>query len=187
MKKGIPNIFNSKTDFDKWHFNIAGKFDLKLLGGLGYNVSVGGFLNKNYVSLPDMMHILDNQLVLAQSPYLSSFQLAPYYKFSNTSSLYSEAHLEYNMMGLLTNKIPLFKQARWYALIGTNTLYTGQNNYYTEAFVGLDNLGFGIYRIFRVDLVQSWDNTGDKHIGIRIGIKAGPGLNVAVRNSSDEW
>lgn len=171
-EKGIPGILNSKVDFDKWRFSIEDYVNMKLLGSIEYNIAAGGFLNNKYASLPDMMHIADNELFLA-SPYVSGFQLAPYYMFSNTAKVYGEAHVEYNLNGLLTNKIPLLKKARWNMVTGNNTLYINPTNYYTEVFVGIDNLGFSIFRFLRVDVVRGWDYNRKTYTGIRIGIDGG--------------
>lgn len=186
-ERGIPGIAESKTDFDKWRFSVDDNMGLRLLGNLGYNIAVGGFLNKKYVSLPDMMHIADNQIVLA-APYLKSFQLAPYYMYSNTADLYTEVHLEYKLQGLLTNKIPLLRQAKWYALIGGNALYQNDGKYYAEAFVGVDNIGYRWYRFLRVDFIQSWDNLNRSMTGIRLGINfsAFPTV-VNIKTTGDEW
>lgn len=190
-EKGIPGILNSKTDFDKWRFGVSDYVGMKLFGSLEYNLAVGGFLNSNYVSLPDMMHIADNELFLS-SPYLSGFQLAPYYLYSNKAELYAEAHVEYNLNGLLTNKIPLFRQAQWNLVLGNNTLFINENNYYTEAFVSIDNLGYKIFRFLRVDFIYGWDHTGQTRTGIRLGIDANAlgGIGgVSIEEDSDkfEW
>ncbi|MCB0699185.1 MAG: carboxypeptidase-like regulatory domain-containing protein [Chitinophagaceae bacterium] len=190
-EKGVPGIANSKSDFDRWLFAISDYMDMKLLGGIEYNASIGGFLNKNYVSLPDMMHVADNQLVLA-SPYLRSFQLAPYYMYSNVADMYGELHLEYNLNGFLTNKLPVFRRARWNVVTGANTLYMDNGNYYAEAYVGIDNLGYKIFRFLRVDVVRSWDSFNNTGWGVRIGIDQGmiglvSGVSVNEDNEKFEW
>lgn len=190
-EKGIPNILNSKTDFDKWRFQIDDYVNLKLLGSLEYNVAAGGFLNANYVSLPDMMHIADNELFIA-APYVSGFQFAPYYMFSNTAELYADIHVEYNMNGLLTNKIPLFRQAQWNIVMGNNTIYMNNNNYYTEAFIGVDNIGYKLIRFLRVDVVRGWDHTGAARTGVRLGIDMGTlsslgGISFTDDSERFEW
>lgn len=188
-QKGIPNILNSKTDFDKWRFGISHAVSLKLLGAISYNLAVGGFLNKEYVSLPDMIHLFGNEIAaLPPGFYMHGFELAPYYQYSNTASNYIEAHVEYNMLGLLTNKIPLLKQARWYALVGTNTFYVSDKEYYAEAFVGVDNIGFKMFRGIRIDFVKSWDSYNEIHTAIRFGFKFAN--NIQVTNNIDngeEW
>lgn len=184
--KGIPNVLNSKTDFDKWRFGITGDARLKLFGSLSYNLAAGGFLNDKYVSLPDLMHIDGDQTIMA-APYMQSFQLANYYRYSNTEKIYGEAHIEYYLKGLLTNKIPLLRQARWYFVLGNNTFYANQNFYHTEAFIGIDNLGFKVFRVLRVDYVHSWDGYGKQYDGIRFGIKMGQGINVDIASNKEEF
>lgn len=168
-QKGIPNILNSKSDFDKWSFRIQDNLNMKLLGSLYYSLSAGGFLNDKYVSIPDMMHLNGNQYFITTT-YNNSFQLAPYYRYSNTAKIYGEAHVEYHMNGLLTNKIPLLRQAHWYFVVGNNTFFAGNSQYYTEAFVGLENIGFQIFRIFRLDYIQGWDAEKRNYSGFRLGI-----------------
>jgi hypothetical protein len=183
-QKGIPGIAESKSDFDKWRFSVEDDMNLKLFGSMSYNASIGGFLNDKYVSLPDLMHLADNELFVA-APYRKSFQLAPYYQYSNVANLYGELHLEYSLKGLLTNKIPLLRQAKWYLVMGTNTFYAGQNNYYTEAFAGIDNLGFKVYRFLRLDVVHSWDHMNRQTTGVRIGLNL-LGSPVSISRSSGE-
>lgn len=184
-EKAIPGIINSVTDYDKWKFSIEDDMSLKLFGSVSYKVAAGGFLSKKNVALPDMMHLADNQLTLA-APYLSSFQLAAYYKYSNVDDLYGEAHIEYSLKGLLTNKIPLLRQARWYLVLGTNTYYAGKNNYITEAFAGIDNLGYKAFRFLRVDFVHGWNHLNQTFYGLRIGINGSGIIRVNLRDN-EEW
>lgn len=186
-QKGIAGIFGSVTDFDKWNFSITDDLKLKLLGSISYNVSVGGFLNSKYVSLADMKHLNGMRGVGYAAPYLNSFQFAPYYLFSNVAPLYGEAHVEYHLNGLLSNKIPLLRQARYYLLVGGNAFYSDAIHYYSEAFVGIDNIGWKLVRFLRVDFVQSWDSYSGRNSGIRVGINM-RGVAVSRNNPLDsEW
>jgi hypothetical protein len=186
-QKGIAGIFDSKTDYDKWRFSIQDDVRLRLLGTLRYNVIIGGFLNTTYVSIPDLMHIYGNRGVGYASPYLNSFQFAPYYDFSNKESFYTEAHIEYHLNGLLSNKIPLLRQAQFYLLFGGNAFYASDRDYYTEAFVGIDNIGWKLVRILRVDFVQSWDSHNGRNSGIRFGLSM-PSVTITHNNvTHSEW
>lgn len=187
-EKGISGILGSDVDFDKWRVGISDQFRMKLMGSLSYNIAAGGFLNSKAVGSPDMMHLNGNQIILA-STYLRSFQNLTYYTHSNTESIYGEAHIEYSLKGLLTNKIPLMRQLQWYLILGTNTFYANNGNYYTEAFVSIDNIGYKMLRLFRVDFVQSWDSYKSKpSFAVRIGltnlIQFGSGRRY---DSNDEW
>jgi hypothetical protein len=186
-EKGIPGIISSKSDFDKWRFSISDEVALKLFGSIKYNFATGGFINTNYVAVPDLMHLFGNRGIGFATPYLQSFQFAQYYQHSNKAQTYLEGHLEYHLKGLISNKIPLLRQARYYLLFGGNAFYANNANYYTEAFVGIDNIGWKLVRILRVDFVQSWDSNQGRNSGIRFGLTL-PGSSQIKNNiSQSEW
>ena len=110
--KGFKNIFGSDVDFDKWSFTVADNVNLKLAGSIKYKLVLGGFLNTKSVFIQDYRHFYGNISHVAKE-YVQTFQLAPYYGFSNTSSFFAELHFEHHLNGLLTNKIPLFKKLNW--------------------------------------------------------------------------
>jgi hypothetical protein len=171
-EKGIPGILGSSVDWDKWQAAVSGNIPLRLFGNIDYRLSGAGFFNNQKVGIPDLIHPFagdDPEFTLA-SPYLQAFQLAPFYRFSNDASLYGEAHIEYNLMGLLTNKVPGLRQAKWYLILGTNTFYAREDLFFAEAFVSIDNLGFKIFRVLRVDFLHAWDAQRRTYNGIRLGI-----------------
>lgn len=163
--KGIKNVLASDVDFDKWKFSVFDDMNFKLGGLFRYRFAIGGFLNTNYVGLPDYQHFNGNQ-TFYNSKYLNSFQLAPYYQYSNIEKLYAVAHVEHHLNGLLTNKIPLFNRLKWNLVVGSNTFYVNSNNYYIEAFAGLEN----ILKIFRVDFVTAYQAQPGSNFGVRVGL-----------------
>jgi len=166
--KGIPGIFNSVSNFDKWSVDMSHQFRLHMLGNLNYRLETGGFLNNKEVNLPDYKHLNGNQTFLANS-YLNAFQLAPYYRYSNTADVYFQGHLEWHLGGLFTNKIPLFKRLNWFLLGGSNVLYINETNYYAEVFVGLENIGVKMFRFGRVDFIAGYESGLSKpSLGVRI-------------------
>jgi hypothetical protein len=162
--KGFPRLFNSTADFDKWKFTVTDDVNLKLAGTFRYRFSTGGFLNNRHVDIPDFQHFNGNQ-ILFTFDYLNTFQLAPYYRYSNTEKLYAVLHAEHHFNGLLTNKIPLFNKLKWNLVAGTNTFYVNSDNYYVEAFAGLEN----IFKVFRVDVVRAIQAEPGHTVGVRIG------------------
>ncbi|MDB5208489.1 MAG: carboxypeptidase-like regulatory protein [Flavisolibacter sp.] len=172
--KGIPTIFNSTADFDKWKFSVYDDANLKLLGTFKYKISIGGFFNDRQVDIPDFTHFNGNQTVF-NLKYVNSFQLAPYYRYSNTEKLYALLHAEHHFNGLLTNKIPLLNKLKWNLVAGTNTFYVNSKSYYVEAFAGLEN----ILKIFRVDFVTATQAQPGNNFGVRIGL--GGVIGSAVR------
>ena len=152
FKQGIKNVLGSSVDYSKWQFGINDNMNLKLGGTLSYNIKLGGFAHANNVFTQDMNHLQGNQIASA-SAYLRSFQLMPYYLYSNTAKLYSTTHIEYHLNGLLSNKIPYFKKLNWFFVLGGNAFYNNdaKEGYY-EAMFSIEN----ILKVFRLDFVKGF-------------------------------
>ncbi len=151
LTKGINGLIGSNVDFTKWTTGIDDDINLKIAGRLLYRVTAGGFLKAKNVFLPDYKHFTGN-LGNVAAPYINSFQLLPFYAYSNTEKLYTTAHVEYHLNGLLTNKIPLFKKLNWFLVSGGNVLLLKNRSPYSEVFLGLDN----VLRLGRIDFVKSF-------------------------------
>jgi hypothetical protein len=153
--QGIP-VANASADFAKWRLTMTHDVRLRMAGTINYQLAAGGFLWKNEVNFPDWNHLNGNRTILAGT-YLNSFQLAPYYRFSNLAGLYGEGHIEWHLNGLFTNKIPLFRRLNWFLVAGSNTLYIDQSDYYAEVFAGIENIGWGFFRFGRIDFIAGYE------------------------------
>jgi hypothetical protein len=163
VTKAISGMLGSDANYTKWRLSLSDDVDLKLSGTFNYSFAIGGFLQKDKVFEPDQIHFTGNQVLLA-GPFTESFQLAPYYKFSNTASLYGRGHIEYHLNGLITNKIPGFKKLNWFLVAGANSLLMEMDNYYIEYFLGLEN----IFKVIRLDVIRSNEKGGMSNNGIRL-------------------
>lgn len=163
--KGIDKLFGSDVKYDKWRFMMDDDINLRLFGTVSYRLSVGGFLNSKKVQVVDYQHFNGNQSIFA-SRYLNSFQLAPFYLNSTITNFYTTANLEHHYNGLLTNKLPLLKKLNWNLVTGTNAFFVNRDNNYIEVFAGLEN----IFKLFRVDFVQSFSAKHPPFSGITIGM-----------------
>jgi hypothetical protein len=149
ITKGIDGFLGSDVDYLRWNFRASDNLNMKIGGRLSYRLETGGFITANKVQIPDFTHFIGNQTLFA-TPYLRSFQLLPYYAYSNTASLFATGHVEYHLNGLLTNKIPVIKKLNWFLVGGASVLTVQGKNNYAEVLVGLEN----IFKIMRVDYVQ---------------------------------
>ena len=165
ITKGINGLLGSDVDYTKWKISIHDNLNFKLGGRFSYSVAAAGFLDASKVYLPDYQHYLGNQTVLA-AQYLESFQLAPYYLYSNTASFNLSAHAEYHLNGLLTNKIPGFRKLNWFFVVGGNSLHVNKGADYYEAFFGIEN----IFKVLRVDFIQGYTKNGGLPSGFRISL-----------------
>ncbi|MEP6926816.1 MAG: DUF5686 and carboxypeptidase regulatory-like domain-containing protein [Ginsengibacter sp.] len=174
--KGFKNIFGSDVDFDKWSFTVADNVNLKLAGSVKYALMLGGFLNTKSLFIQDYRHFYGNISHIAKE-YVRTFQLAPYYGFSNASSFFAELHFEHHFNGLLTNKIPILKKLNWNFVDGTNALYINSHTKYAEVFAGLEN----IFKLFRVDVVGGFQNGRKPIYTYRIGFDGLLGSAINLR------
>lgn len=174
--KGIPQILNSKTDFDQWNFGIEHTINMKLIGQLKYNAQAGGFLNDKYVGLPDRWYIYGNRLTIA-NPYLKSFQTAPYYAYSHTAPYYGQLHAEWHLNGFISNKLPLLKQLDWHFVLSGNGFYQEDGSHYTEYGLGLEHIGFKLFKFVRLDYFIGRGSEHDKwRNGFRLGLTLPMGM-----------
>jgi Family of unknown function (DUF5686)/CarboxypepD_reg-like domain len=164
--QGIHNMLGSDVDYSKWRFGISDDLDLKLGGNFRYRLAVGGFIKRDSVPVIDYTHFNGNRVLLS-TQYLSSFQLLPYYKYSNTERFYAEGHIEHHFNGLLTNKIPFLRKLNWYLVAGSNAFYAGSDRRYVEGFAGLEN----IFKIARLDFVWGFEQDNTRLAGLRLGVK----------------
>ncbi len=165
ITKGLPGFLGSDVDYLKWRVGIADDVDLKLRGALKYHILAGGFLTANRTYVPDLQHYLGNQTIFA-SRELNSFQLAPYYIYSNTSRFSLEAHAEYHLNGWITNKVPVLKRLNWFLVTGVNALHIQNDRDYYEWLIGIEN----ILKVIRVDFVQGFAAGGNRPSGFRLSL-----------------
>jgi hypothetical protein len=166
--KGISGFLNSATNFDKIQGSVSGTINLKKKGTIAFYTGGGLFLNKGNVPFYDYNHLIGNQYIFSSNQN-HSFFAAPYYKYSNIDNQFGEVHLEYHLKEFISNKIPIIKQLQWYIVIGVKHYNSSVNNYYTEGYIGLENIGYKLFRMFRVDYVYGQDNYQNKYNAIRIG------------------
>jgi len=179
FKMGIPDLFGSDVNYEKWQFSLWDNINFKLKGVFKYRLGVGGFLNAKSVYVQDDQHFNGNQTFYA-SPYLNSFQLAPYYQNSTTASFYAVGHIEHHFNGMLTNKVPLLRNLQWNLVIGSNAFYVNSTNNYVEISAGLEN----IFKLFRVDVLGSYLNGKNGQVGVRLGFDGlfGNAIGNALKN-----
>jgi hypothetical protein len=130
----------------------------------------GKFFNADNISFVDYRHFNGNQTHIGQSDsYTNVFNLLPYYAAS-TNDKYFETHIEHNDKGYFMNKIPLLKYLQSQLVLGFHNLAVPDRKPYQEFSVGLDNLGFGKYRMFRIDYVRAYQD-GYQGDGVIFGLK----------------
>jgi len=172
-KKGIPNIFKSKIDFDYLEFGIEQKINLGVMGVTNYTIKTGSFPNtKN-------LRLVDYQFQRRGDPLLFLNPNRAFQSLDSTFALfkrYYQGNLVHEFNGALINKIPFFKKLKLQEIAGTGFLIAQERNLvYTEFFAGIERVfkwppnplsrfKLGVY------VVSSFANTFRNPVQFKIGI-----------------
>ncbi len=158
-------------EFNHLRFRVNQEVNLKNYGTTYYSVNAGTFFGRrDDIAFVDFKHFNGNQThVETSSTYVNSFQLLNYFEYSTTGN-YSDWHWEHHFNGLVMNKVPLLNSLNSQLIVGAKSLFTEGRKPYSEVSVGLDRLGFGKFKLLRLDYVRSF--AGNRSIGgFVVGIK----------------
>jgi hypothetical protein len=156
---------NSENHSDYVFTQLRQNFSLGNLGNSKYRIKAGVFLNQKDIPFMDYAHFNGNKLSISpNSGTTNHFNLLDYYAYS-TNSRFAEFHGEHNFKGFLLGKIPLINRLNFHVVAGAKGLFTGDRKPYTEASIGIDNIGFGKWRFLRVDYVISKGGINQKQKG----------------------
>jgi hypothetical protein len=171
FEKGFAGS-EKKYEFEQINTELKYSHTFENKGDLSLNVKAGKFFDANQISFVDYQHFNGNQTYIGLSEsYLNVFNLMPYYS-NSTNDSYFELHSEHNDRGYIMNKIPLLNLLKSNLVMGYHLLAIPNRTPYSEYSVGLDNLGFGKLKLFRIDYVRSYQN-GFQKDGVIVGIKFG--------------
>lgn len=163
---------NSDYNYHQFRASLYQSFDMGNVGRSSYWVNGGTFINGDGISFVDFQHFNGNQLrykLQALNPY--GFGLLNYYNYS-TNSDYAQVHLQHDFKGFILGKIPGLNKLNYDLILSGKALFTERNPYF-EASAGIDNIGFGKFRPFRVDYVHSITSErsfGAFVVGINFGL-----------------
>ena len=168
-RKAIPSVAGAVIDFDFIRFVISDQIRFGLFGLIRYNLAYGNFIHAGKMEFMDYHHFNGNKTLFSDFS-LRDFELLDYYRFA-TNREFVEAHGEYNLGGLILNKIPVLRNLKLNEIIGAHYFYaryTGTSvvkNYYETSF-GIEKFG-----LLRADFVLAFDDGKQARTGIVIGLK----------------
>ncbi len=169
-KRGIP-IAGADTDFDFLSISLIDKtVPWGMRGTSKYNLEGGMFLTKNMVPFMDFHHFNGNELFMNFNiDYLDQFKMLPYYDHSTTAA-YAKLQWEHHFEGYILGRIPGVRKLQWSLVIGSNVLYSEPTRLYQEVNIGLDRIGIGLFRIFRLDFVSQFQQGQKTNFGVLLGV-----------------
>lgn len=173
----IVRAFNFETEEKQSYFlhnpqlSFEYNFNPKFIG----NSSIRALLGTNVFSggkpeIIDYKHFNGNQTILnPEKSATSAFRLLLYYDYSTLGN-YFEFHLNHNFNGFFLGKIPLIKNLKLEENIGAKLLLLENDRRYSEYSIGISNIGWSIFRLFRIDYTWAFRNDSAAKNGVTIGI-----------------
>lgn len=138
-RKGIPELFSSKVNFDYLEFGIKQSFKLGLLGTSSYTLKTGSYLNQQDLRLVDYKYQRRGDPILFSNPneaFQSLDSTFPVFK------RFYEGHYVHEFNGAIINKIPFLKKLGLREIAGGGILFAPERNNlrYIEAFAGIERV-----------------------------------------------
>jgi hypothetical protein len=137
-RKGIPNLFRSKVDFDYLEYGVEQELKLGLVGIATYSLRSGSFLNTKDLRLVDYKWQRRGDPLLFMNPneaFQSLDSTFPIFK------RFYQAHFVHEFNGAFINKIPLLKKLQLREVAGGGFLIAPERSLrYVEMFAGIERV-----------------------------------------------
>ena len=135
-RKGIPQIFKSKINFDYVEFTIRQKLKLGLVGISEYSFITGSFINKENLKLVDYKYMRRGDPFLFTEPSRNFQALDSTFA---AFKIFYEGHYSHNFNGAIINQVGFLKKLKLNEIVGGGFLFLPEKNLnYGEAFAGLE-------------------------------------------------
>jgi hypothetical protein len=172
---GFQKAFNAGTEyvhFNKIKFRLQqSPITMNIYGYSEYAIDFGTFLGKSNLRFVDYFHFNGNETCIGNpNQYMTAYHQLPFYKYS-TAGTNLQLHYQHHFQGVMFDKIPYIRKLGWNEVIRVAYLSTPELKNYTEFSVGIENIGWGIFRILRVDVGTNYMNGKFGKPDLVIGIK----------------
>ena len=168
--RGGLDLINTDVSFHKLTLTLRDQWVAGIFGDFNYFLEGGVFFGQDGMGFMDFQHFLGNQITFVPtSQYTSRFLMLPYYS-NSTDDKYFQLHLQHQFRGYILDKIPALNDLGLSLALGAKFLYAAPHPNYYELHMGLDNIGYKFFRIFRCDVVWS-QLGGQSDWGFRVGVK----------------
>lgn len=141
----------SPYDHIKLDFTYDQEMSLGIVGNSFLRIKTGTFLQKENLAFMDLNHFHGNEILFGKAtPYLNQFNLLPYYQFSSSDD-YFLMHWEHQFQKWGVGNWPLIRLLKSEFVMGFHALTIKHQKPHYEFNIGLNKLGFGKLKLFRVD------------------------------------
>ena len=166
-RKGVNDVFGSDVDFDHVEIGTVFDFDIGVRAKIDFEIEAGKFLGTPSLEFMDFKHFQGNRLILAPLDVTGGYRMLDYYE-NSTAQEYLSVYTHIKFRKFLLTQMPMLRLSGLKENLFVNYLSTPTSQNYTEVGYTIDN----IFRIFRLEFVQSFRDWEASEFNIRIGVAA---------------
>ncbi|MCE7992907.1 MAG: carboxypeptidase-like regulatory domain-containing protein [Roseivirga sp.] len=166
-KKGIAGLLNSEVQFDQLEIGSEFDFEIGVRATIDFDVTAGSFFGNPDLEFMDFKHFPGNRLEFAPLNVTGGYRLLDYYQ-NSTSQEYLSVFSHIRFRKFLFTQLPMFRFSGLKENLFVNYLSTPTSDNYTELGYTIDN----IFRVFRLEFIQSFRGWKAAEFGVRIGVAA---------------
>lgn len=164
-RKGWDGTFGSEVNFDHLELGLKAEFDLGVRAKIDFDATAGKFFGDSDLLFMDFKHFQGNRLGFAPLKVVGGYRLLDYYQYS-TAQEYASIFSHIRFRKLLFTQLPMLRLSGLKENLFVNYLTTPTSDNYIEVGYTIDN----IFRIFRLEFVQSFQGGKAQEFGVRIGV-----------------
>lgn len=165
-RKGM-NGLGSEVNFDHLELGVDADIRLGVRAIIDVDAEVGKFFGNPTLEFMDYKHFAGNRLEVSPMNVTGSYRMLDYYKYS-TAQEYASILTHIRFRKLAFTHIPAIRLMGIKENLFVNYLSTPTSDNYMELGYTIDNL----FRIFRLELVQSFQGWKAQDFGVRIGVSS---------------
>lgn len=167
---GWNGVFGSTSEFQRIEASFKSSIRMGAKATLDFEVEGGTFLHEENIQFVDNKHFQGLLTEFAPLSLTGNYRLLDYYEYS-TSNSYLSVLTYIRFRKLFVTQIPAVRLLGVKENFFVNYLKTDFSPNYTEIGYTVDN----IFNLFRLELVQSFEDLEAKSFGFRIGVSASLG------------
>lgn len=167
FKYGMPDVFGSDVDYSQLELGVTHVITFPAGGVLNLNVTGGFFTHGNPEFFPEFKHFSGNLIPFSTLDPVGRFRSLDYYALS-TADKYLAAHAYYQFRKLLATQLLEVRLTGAREGLFLSYLETPASDHYFEVGYSLNY----IFRLFRIELVSSFQDLKYTGFGVRVGVAA---------------
>ncbi len=160
----------TSSSYHKLGLTITKDFNFGSWGAMSAALKGNSLLYNRELDTPERIYQHGNALAFYIEPHANDYFLTLYPYAYSTSKISASFFMEHDFQGRFLDRIPLINKLRFKELIRFSAVSIPGSNPYSELSLGFGNVGYKLFRLFRVDWVNQFYSRGFQASYLRVGL-----------------